>query len=118
MSSAPRNSKKIEHKSFKCGIPIFNLPLRKAKLVEMLDKSLTTKMFTIYFFQYSLKASRQSLLTGNILFTFAPATCFQGKVFFICYEDTLLLTLLFMINSLDKHRKKSTCFLLSISKQI
>ena len=47
----------------------------------------------------------------NVLFTFAPA--FKLKVFFICYEDTLL----FMINNPDKDSKKPNCFLLSISEE-
>ena len=40
------------------------------------------------------------------MLTFAPLTCFQVKVFIICYEDTLL----FMINNLDKDRKNQTGF--------
>ena len=47
---APRNSKKRakkrKHKSFKCEIPIFY----KTESVEVLDKGLTTNIFTIYFF--------------------------------------------------------------------
>ena len=66
---APRNSKKRKHKSFKCEIPVFNLH-QKAESVEVLDKGLTTSIFTIYFF--IVPRHMAGFNHSNILFTFAP----------------------------------------------
>ena len=100
----PRNSKKRKHNLFKCEIPIVK-PSPKAESVEVLDGGPTTNIFTTYFFQYSSKTHRQSLVILTFCLHSLPLTCFQVKSFLICYEDTLL----FMMNNLDNNRKKLNC---------
>ena len=50
------------------------------------------------------------VIVALVILTFClhslPLTCFQVKSCLICYEDTLL----FMMNNLDKKRKKLNCF--------
>ena len=103
------SSKKRKHKAFKSEIPSLNLH-RKAESVEVIDKGLTTNIFTFYFFQYSSKTPRQSFSHPNILFTFAsPDLLSSLKVFFTFYE----VTLMFMINNLNKGSKKSITFIIT-----
>ena len=64
--------------------------LPKAKSVDMLDKGLTTNIFTIQFLQYSSKRRWQSLLILTFCLHSLPRYAFKVKAFFICYEDTLL----------------------------
>ena len=110
------SSKKFqEKKTIYLNVKFPSLNLRKkAESAEVLNKGPTTYIFTTYFFYYSSKTHRQSLVILIFCLRSLPLTWFQVKSFLVCYEDPLL----FMMNNLDNNRKKFNYFLLSISKQI
>ena len=110
---APRKSSKRKQNLFNCEIPIFK-PSPKAESVEVLDKGPTTNVFTIYFFYYSSKTHRQSLVILRFCLQSLHWPAFKLKIFL---SDMKILYCSWWAIQITTE-KKLNWFLLSISKQI